>query len=145
LQAALVSTWALVPAAAYAAAPPAPITVHVDAHGRLTTDTTTASTATLSSLPKSPPSAVARKERPLAAAPSRPSVPVPAGGRAHVVVAGDNLWQIARAEVIRASGSDRPANARIAPYWQQVVEANRSTLRSGDPSLIFPGEVVTLP
>jgi nucleoid-associated protein YgaU len=60
-------------------------------------------------------------------------------------VAGDNLWQIARAEVIRAGGADRPADAQIAPYWQRVVEANRSTLRSGDPSLIFPGEVVTLP
>jgi nucleoid-associated protein YgaU len=62
-----------------------------------------------------------------------------------VVVPGDNLWQIARAEVIRTSGADRPADSQIAPYWQRVVEANRSTLRSGDPSLIFPGEVVTLP
>jgi nucleoid-associated protein YgaU len=60
-------------------------------------------------------------------------------------VAGDNLWQIARAEVIRAGGADGPADAQIAPYWQRVVAANRSTLRSGDPSLIFPGEVVTLP
>src|SRR5437016_1696256 len=39
LQAALVSTWALVPAAAYATPPSAPISVHVDAHGRLTADT----------------------------------------------------------------------------------------------------------
>jgi hypothetical protein len=26
-----------------------------------------------------------------------------------------------------------------------VIDANHSTLRSGDPSLIFPGEIVTLP
>jgi hypothetical protein len=192
LQAALVSTWALVPAAAYAA-PPAPITVHVDARGRLTTDaprprtddtpivrtpvtrpstrsttraasthntTTTTSTTTPASRARSSPppvapkavapkavapKAVAPKGHLRAATPSRPAVAVPAHGHAHVVVAGDNLWQIARAEVIRAGGADRPADAQIAPYWQRVVEANRSTLRSGDPSLIFPGEVVTLP
>jgi hypothetical protein len=183
LQAALVSTWALVPAAAYAAPPSAPITVHVDARGHLTTDapragtddtpivrtpvtrpsttsttraafthntTTTTSTTTPASLPRRSPPAVAPKavtpmERPRAATPSRPPVEGPARKHAHVVVAGDNLWQIARAEVIRAGGSARPADAQIAPYWQRVVEANRSTLRSGDPSLIFAGEVVTLP
>jgi hypothetical protein len=194
LQAALVSTWALVPAAAYAAPPSsAPITVHVDGRGRLTTDapragaddtpivrtpatrpptstttssttraasthnpttttssTTTTSTTTPPALPRSSspsvaPKAVAPMKRPHAATPSRPTVAVPARRHAHVVVAGDNLWQIARAEVIRASGADRPADAQIAPYWQRVVAANRSTLRSGDPSLIFPGEVVTLP
>jgi hypothetical protein len=186
LHAALVGTWALVPAAAYAAPPSAPITVHVDARGRLTTDapragaddrpivrtpvtrrststttaathdtTTTTSITTPASLPRSArpavapeaaaPNAVAPMQRPGAATPSRHAVEVPAHPRAHVVGAGDNLWQIARAEVIRASGADHPADAQIAPYWQRVVAANRSTLRSGDPSLIFPGEVVTLP
>jgi hypothetical protein len=174
LQAALVSTWALVPAAASAAPPSAPITVHVDARGRLTTDlprarthdapivrapvtrpatgtttraasktatTTTTSTTTPVSRPRSSPPT----QRARAATPPRPPVAVPAHRHAHVVGAGDNLWQIARAEVIRASGADRPADSQIAPYWRRVVEANRSTLRSGDPSLIFPGEVVTLP
>jgi hypothetical protein len=62
-----------------------------------------------------------------------------------VVVPGDNLWQIARVEVTRVRGSDRVDDAQVARYWQRVIAANRSTLRSGDPSLIFPGEVVTLP
>ncbi len=63
----------------------------------------------------------------------------------HVVVrAGDNLWLIARSVVTRASGS-RPTDAQVAPYWRALITANRATLRSGNPSLIFPGEVVALP
>ena len=58
---------------------------------------------------------------------------------------GDNLWRIARAEVSRATGVARPDDAAVARYWRRVIAANRTTLRSGDPSLIFPGEVVTLP
>jgi nucleoid-associated protein YgaU len=68
-----------------------------------------------------------------------------AHGRIHVVKPGDNLWQIARAELIRARGTERPDDAEIAPYWRRVITANRATLRSGDPSLIFPGEVVAVP
>ena len=70
---------------------------------------------------------------------------MPSRERIHVVVPGDNLWQIARAEVARASGTYQPSDAQIAPYWHKVVAENRTTLRSGDPSLIFPGEVVELP
>jgi hypothetical protein len=54
-------------------------------------------------------------------------------------VAGDNLWSIAAAHI----GARRAAD--VVPYWRQVVDANRSTLRSGDPNLIFPGELVALP
>jgi hypothetical protein len=61
-----------------------------------------------------------------------------------VVAPGDNLWRIAAARIAQ----DRPAaptDAEIAPYWRRVVDANRPTLRSGDPNLVFPGEIVTLP
>ena len=61
-----------------------------------------------------------------------------------VVRPGDNLWLIARAALVRASAR-QPGEAEIARYWRLVIAANRSTLRSGDPSLVFPGEVVTLP
>jgi hypothetical protein len=37
------------------------------------------------------------------------------------------------------------ADTEVAPYWVAVCERNRATLTSGDPNLIFPGEVVTLP
>jgi nucleoid-associated protein YgaU len=63
----------------------------------------------------------------------------------HVVVrAGDNLWLIARAALERTSTA-RVDDSDVARYWRTVIDANRSTLRSGDPSLIFPGEIVTLP
>ena len=61
-----------------------------------------------------------------------------------VVPPGDNLWLIARAEVIRNTGT-YPNDAEVARYWRAVIDANRSTLRSGNPSLIFPGEIVALP
>lgn len=58
----------------------------------------------------------------------------------HVVVAGDNLWAIAAAD-LGASASLAEIHAR----WREVVEANRDRLRSGDPDLIHPGEHVVLP
>ncbi len=147
LQAALVSTWALVPAAAYGTPPSGPITVHVDGRGHLTTETrrstahdppvvrtpdtkpvtsttsraatirrTTSTTSPAAPLPTIPRRPVARP-RPSSSPTNSPEpVTVPARGRVHVVVAGDNLWQIARAEVIRATGSNHPTDAQIAPY-----------------------------
>ena len=74
-----------------------------------------------------------------------PPAPAPVSARTHVVVPGDNLWRIATEELVRVSGVARPSDAAIVPYWRAVVEQNRATLRSGDPSLIYPGEIVTLP
>jgi hypothetical protein len=60
------------------------------------------------------------------------------------VAAGDNLWRIAADHLTTRHG--RPAlDDEIVGYWRAVVAANRGTLRSGDPNLIFPGELVTLP
>ena len=64
---------------------------------------------------------------------------------AHVVRTGDNLWSIARTEIVRTTGDAHPSDAVIAAYWQRVIALNRATLRSGNPSLIFPGEIVALP
>jgi len=57
---------------------------------------------------------------------------------------GDNLWTIAAGH-LRASTESIPSEREIADYWRAVVAANRGTLRSGDPNLIYPGEIVTLP
>lgn len=54
-----------------------------------------------------------------------------------VVEEGDHLWKISARQV-----DDGTA---IGPYWRQVVEVNTPKLRSGDPDLIFPGEVIELP
>ena len=62
-----------------------------------------------------------------------------------MVRTGDNLWSIARAEIVRTTGDAHPSDAVIAAYWQRVIALNRATLRSGNPSLIFPGEIVALP
>jgi hypothetical protein len=63
--------------------------------------------------------------------------------RTHVVQPGDNLWTIAHAAMVAARGDATTAD--VAPYWRAVIDANRSSLRSGDPNLIFPGELVALP
>lgn len=81
--------------------------------------------------------------------PSRPDpssrVPSSRVPSSRVIVApGDNLWLIARASLTRAFGR-RPHDTDVARYWHALIAQNRSTLRSGDPSLIFPGEIVTLP
>ncbi len=38
-----------------------------------------------------------------------------------------------------------PANSEISPYWRLVIDENLDNLRSGDPDLIYPGEVIELP
>ena len=66
-------------------------------------------------------------------------------GPARVVVRpGDNLWLIDRVALERGSVA-RIDDSAVARYWQDVIGANRSTLRSGDPSLVFPGEIIALP
>lgn len=61
-------------------------------------------------------------------------------GDSVVVVRGDHLWKISARHLGPAAG-DR----EIAPYWREVVDVNTPSLRSGDPDLIYPGEVVELP
>ena len=54
-------------------------------------------------------------------------------GVPYVVVSGDNLSKIAK----QAYGDPRK--------WRMIWKANSNTLRSSDPNLIFPGEVLQLP
>ncbi|MDH3498553.1 MAG: LysM peptidoglycan-binding domain-containing protein [Acidimicrobiia bacterium] len=68
-----------------------------------------------------------------------------AGGAAqtHTVQPGDNMWLIAERHL--RSNAATITRADVAAYWVQVIDANRDTIRSGDPDLIYPGELLILP
>ena len=59
--------------------------------------------------------------------------------------AGDHLWSVADRALTDAWGR-APSDDELAPFWEQVVEANRDRLPDpANPDLVFPGEVVTVP
>lgn len=64
-----------------------------------------------------------------------------------VVVAGDNLWELAARHLASTSARARVdvGDAEVAPYWGRVCDANRDRLASRDPNLVYPGERVLLP
>lgn len=61
-----------------------------------------------------------------------------------IIVPGDNMWTLAESRLHAAMGRP-PTDGETGPYWRRVVQANRDRIRSGDPDLIFPGEVLILP
>lgn len=60
------------------------------------------------------------------------------------VVKGDHLWKISKRH-LEVRMQRRPSNSEISPYWRQVIDENAENLRSGDPDLIYPGELIELP
>jgi nucleoid-associated protein YgaU len=61
------------------------------------------------------------------------------------IASGEHLWSIA--EQVLATAWQRPASdVEITPYWAQLIEANRDGLPDpGNPDLVYPGQVVTIP
>lgn len=74
-----------------------------------------------------------------------PEIVVYADATLEVVVRpGDNLWDLAARRMNKSLG--RPAaDHEVVPYWLEMIQANEERIRSGDPDLIFPGEVILLP
>ncbi len=65
-------------------------------------------------------------------------------GQQYVIVAGDNFWAIAESRLSHHLG--RAAGpGEITPYWVELVKANERSIQSGNPDLVFPGEVIVLP
>jgi nucleoid-associated protein YgaU len=71
------------------------------------------------------------------AAPSPPTASSPVAG--HTVVPGDTLWDLAAA----ASAPDASPTV-ITALWQQWYASNRAVIGT-DPSLLLPGELLSLP
>ena len=65
----------------------------------------------------------------------------------HTIIGGENLWLIAANQLaaITDRSLDEVPQPDIARYWERVIETNRADLRSGDPNLVYPGEVITFP
>jgi hypothetical protein len=59
---------------------------------------------------------------------------------------GDNLWVMSRKRLAEVKGLDASdlSDHEIAAYWLRVIAANPH-LPSGDPDLIFPGDIIHLP
>jgi hypothetical protein len=65
----------------------------------------------------------------------------------HTIAPGEHLWGIAAVRLGAATGRD-PASIPVedvAPYWTRLCMTNAPHLRSGNVSLVYPGEVIELP
>lgn len=89
-------------------------------------------------IPQTPVSAIAD---PGSAA---PQATVPNDASEVVVQPGDHMWSLAEQRLSLVLGRE-VSDVEIAPYWLKVVGTNLSRISSGDPDLIFPGEVLLLP
>ncbi|MDF1596709.1 MAG: LysM peptidoglycan-binding domain-containing protein [Acidimicrobiia bacterium] len=66
------------------------------------------------------------------------------GSETHAVEVGESLWSIAEHRLRLTTGTP-PSDAATATYWVELIAANRDRLISGDPDLIYPGEVLVIP
>jgi nucleoid-associated protein YgaU len=57
---------------------------------------------------------------------------------------GDHLWGIS-ATALSERTRREPSDKEVTPLWRAVIDANIAHLRSGDPDLIYPGELVRIP
>jgi hypothetical protein len=98
--------------------------------------------------PPTPPPPSAPAEQTAGPETSPPPPPAASTDVSFVVVTpGDDLWSLSADALGRATGraSDTLRDDEIGRYWIAVCDANRSSLRSGDVNVVYPGEVVVLP
>jgi hypothetical protein len=136
----VVTAGVLAPATAGAADDPGPVR-----SGRSSTTTTTRTTGTTTTITDTTSGTTTAGPVTTTAAATPGATALPAG--TVVVQPGDSLWGIAAAVVAAEEArpvADVPA-AEVAPRWALIRDANAPRLRSGDPSLIYPGEEVVVP
>src|SRR5690606_23021991 len=74
-----------------------------------------------------------------------PAVPPPAVPPDVTVERGDNFWALAEQHLADAWGR-APTDAEVADHWVDLIDRNVDRLAPpGDPDLIYPGQVFTLP
>lgn len=85
-------------------------------------------------------------DKPLGGEPvEQAEAPRPESGSIHVVAPGENLWSIAAAHLTETSG-EHPAPDEVTPYWQTLIDTNRSSLPDPDnPDLLYRGIELQLP
>lgn len=118
--------------------------VGVTASTTTTTSTTVAPTTTsTSTVPDEPPVLTGELDE--------NGIPVglefPLFNSQHTIIGGENLWLIAANQLaaITERTLDEVPQTDVAAYWERVIDTNRSGLRSGNPDLVYPGEVITFP
>lgn len=62
----------------------------------------------------------------------------------HTVVASDHLWKIAEDHLQQTVGR-AVTEDEVCLYWLRVIDANKDSIQSGDPDLIYPQETIKLP
>ena len=86
------------------------------------------------------PSAPASSDETPPAATPQPAVPADV-----TVERGDNFWSLAEEHLAETWGR-APTDAEVAEHWRMLIDQNRERLvPPGDPDLIHPGQVFTLP
>jgi hypothetical protein len=107
-----------------------------------TTSTTPAPPATIT-MHRLGPAEVPAPVTPASLVPQVSTPPAPA--ERWTVESGECFWSIAE-DVLAARLGRAPTDAEIIPYWQRLIEANRSELAQRDnPDLIFPAQTFVLP
>jgi resuscitation-promoting factor RpfA len=112
-----------------------PVVIDLDHRDRSRQPDVAPSSVRTGRVPEAPPVPTSPPLTPVPATP--PAAPV--NETSHVIAAGEHLWSIAAAHLGAVTAVD------IAPYWRRVVEHNQARLRSADPNLVYPGEVIELP
>ena len=79
------------------------------------------------------------------AAPVPVAEPAPAPTPTWTVAPGDHLWSIS-SRVLTSAWGRPPADVEVVPYWERVIDENRTRLADpANPDLLFPGQVLVVP